>query len=115
MVEGSVGVLWRTDGHVWEVQVVDGMGCNRGGDGILLPLHIRLNNQDSCPDEPKTDNTEPENLCWFCLKRNQLKVEKYPAHSPLQRIYVSGHELLMIQGTPSKFSSSGSTEISALT
>ena len=115
MVEGSVGVFWRTDGHVWKVQVIDGMGCNRGGDGILLPLHIRLNNQDSCPDEPKADNTEPENLCWFCLKRKQLKVEKYPAHLPLQRIYVSGHELLMIQGTPSKFSSSRFTEISALT
>ena len=91
------------------------MGCNRGGDGILLPLHIRLKNQDSCPDEPKADNTEPENLCWFCLKRKQLKVKKFPTHSPLQRIYVSGHELLMIQGTLLKFPSSWSTEVSALT
>ena len=36
MVEGSVGVLWRTDGHLGEVQVVDGVGGDRGGDGILL-------------------------------------------------------------------------------
>ena len=63
MVEGSVGVLWRTDGHLREVQVVDGVGGDRGGDGILLPLLVRLTDQDSRTDEPKADNTEPENLC----------------------------------------------------
>ena len=56
MVEGSVGVLWRTDGHIGEVQVVDGVGGDRGGDGILLPLLVRLADQDSSSDEPKTDN-----------------------------------------------------------
>ena len=56
MVEGSVGVLWRTDGHLGEVQVVDGVGGDRGGDGILLPLLVRLANQDSSSDEPKADN-----------------------------------------------------------
>ena len=56
MVEGSVGVLWRTDGHLGEVQVVDGVGGDRGGDGILLPLMVRLANQDSSSDEPKADN-----------------------------------------------------------
>ena len=56
MVEGSVGVLWRTDGHIGEVQVVDGVGGDRGGDGILLPLLVRLANQDSSSDEPKADN-----------------------------------------------------------
>ena len=59
MVEGSVGVLWRTDGHLGEFQVVDGVGGDRGGDGILLPLLVRLANQDSSPDEPKTNNNEP--------------------------------------------------------
>ena len=56
MVEGGVGVLWRADGHNGEVEVVDGVGGDRGGDGILLPLLVRLANQDSCPDETKADN-----------------------------------------------------------
>ena len=56
MVEGSVGVLWRTDGHLGDFQVVDGVGGDRGGDGILLPLLVRLANQDSSSDEPKADN-----------------------------------------------------------
>ena len=42
-------------------------------------------------------------------------MEKCLANLPLQRIYVSGHELLMIQGTLLKFPSSWSTEVSALT
>ena len=56
MVEGSVGVLRRADGHNGEVEVVYGVGGDRGGDRILLPLLVRLSNQDSCPDETKTDN-----------------------------------------------------------
>ena len=59
MVESSVGVLWRTDGHIGEVQVVDGVGGDRGGDGILLPLIVRLPNQDSSTNEPKADNESP--------------------------------------------------------
>ena len=68
MVEGSVGILRRTYGHLREVQVVDGMSGDRGGDGILLPLLVRLADKDSSPDEPKADNNQPKNLCWFCLK-----------------------------------------------
>ena len=56
MVEGGVGVLWRTDGHIGELKVVNGVGGDRGGDGILLPLLVRLANQDSSSDEPKADN-----------------------------------------------------------
>ena len=56
MVEGSVGVLWRTNGHLGEVQFVDGVGGDRGGDGILLPLLVGLANQNASPDEPKVDN-----------------------------------------------------------
>ena len=56
MIEGSVGALWRTDGHDGEVKVVDGVGGDRGGDGVLLPLLVRLANQDSSSDEPKADN-----------------------------------------------------------
>ena len=63
MVEGSVGVLWRTDGHIGEVQVVDGVGGDRGGDGILLPLLVRLADQDSCSDETETDDSKPQDLC----------------------------------------------------
>ena len=40
MVEGSVGVLWRTDGHIGEVKVVDGVGGDRGGNWVCLPLPI---------------------------------------------------------------------------
>ena len=47
MVEGGVGVLWRADGHIGELKVVDGVGGDRGGNGILLPLIVRLANQDS--------------------------------------------------------------------
>ena len=56
MVERSVGVLWRTDGHLGEVQVVDGVGGDRGCDGILLPFLVRLAYQDSSSDEPKADD-----------------------------------------------------------
>ena len=56
MIERSVRVLWRTDGHLGEVQVVDGVSGDRGGDGILLPLLVRFANQDSSSDEPKADN-----------------------------------------------------------
>ena len=59
MVEGGVGVLWRTDGHDGEVEVVDGVGGDRGGDGILLPLLVRLADQDPSSDETQTDNTKP--------------------------------------------------------
>ena len=60
MVEGSVGVLWRADGHLGEVQVVDGVGGDRGGNGIFLPFLVRLANQDSSPEETETYNTKPE-------------------------------------------------------
>ena len=63
MVEGGVGVPWRADGHDGEVKVVDGVGGDRGGDRILLPVLIRLANQDSSPDETKTNNQNPKNLC----------------------------------------------------
>ena len=62
MVEGGVGVLRRADGHNGEVEVIDGMGGDRGGDGILLPLLVRLANQDSSSDEPKADNAKPQDL-----------------------------------------------------
>ena len=56
MIEGGVGALWRTDGHDGEVQVVDGAGGDRGGPGGLLPLLVRLADQDSSSDESKADN-----------------------------------------------------------
>ena len=42
MIERSVGVLLGTDGHLGEVQVVDGVGGDRGGHRIVLPLLVRL-------------------------------------------------------------------------
>ena len=56
MVEGSVGVLWRTDGDNGEVKVVNGVGGDRGGDGISLPFFIRLGNEGSSRDETETNN-----------------------------------------------------------
>ena len=56
MVKGGVGVLRRTDGHNGEVEVVDGMGGDRGGDRILLPFLVGLADQDSSPDETKANN-----------------------------------------------------------
>ena len=63
MVEGSIGVLWRADGHIGEVKFVDRVGGDRGGNGFFLPLPIRLVDQDSCTDEPKADNQKPQSLC----------------------------------------------------
>ena len=62
MVEGSVGVPWRTDGHDGELEVFNGVGGDGGSDGILLPIMVRLANQDSSPDEPKTDDDKPKNF-----------------------------------------------------
>ena len=63
MVQGSVGVPCGTDGHLGEVKVVYGVSGDRGGDGMLLPLLVRLSNQDSSPDKPQTNNSNPQNLC----------------------------------------------------
>ena len=62
MVESGVGVPWRTDGHDGEVQVIDRVGGDRGGDGILLPLCIRLAYKSTSPNETKTDNYNPKDL-----------------------------------------------------
>ena len=56
MVKSGVGALWGADGHDGEVKVFNGVGGDRGGDGMLLPLLVRLANQNSGPDEPKVDN-----------------------------------------------------------
>ena len=56
MIEGSVGAFWRTDGHIGEVQVINGVSGDRGGDGILLPFFVGLCNQNSSSDESKADN-----------------------------------------------------------
>ena len=50
------------DGDRGEVQVVDGVGSDRGGDRRILPFLERLVNQDSSSNEPKTDNPKPQNL-----------------------------------------------------
>ena len=72
MVKGGVGVFWRTDGHLGELQIVDRVGGNCGGDRIVLPFLVRLSNQDSSTEKSKTDNTKPKNLCRLCLKeRNE--------------------------------------------
>ena len=59
MVKSCIGVLWRTDGHLREVQVVDGVGGDRSGDGILLPLLVRFGDQDPSPEKSQADNYKP--------------------------------------------------------
>ena len=56
MVESSVGVLWGADGHDGEVQVVDGVGGDRGGNWGLLPRLVRLAYQIPSSNEPKTND-----------------------------------------------------------
>ena len=63
MVKGSVGVLWGTNSNLGEVQVIDGVGGDRGGDGILLPLLVRLADQDCCSNKAETDDYKPQDLC----------------------------------------------------
>ena len=48
------------------------MGGDRGGYRIVLPLFVRLANQDPSTNKPKTDDPKPEKFSWPCLK------EKYP-------------------------------------
>ena len=62
MVESGVGVLWGADSHDGEVQVVDGVGGDRGGNWRLLPLVVRLSDQDSSTNEAKTYDPTPSNL-----------------------------------------------------
>ena len=73
MIEGCAGVLWMTDGHFWKVKVIDGMDGNGGGNGGILPLHVRLANQDSSYNETKTDNATPENLCCPGLRKISVR------------------------------------------
>ena len=62
MIEGGVEVLWRTDGHEGKVQVVDGAGGDRGSHRGLLPLLVRLADQQSCSQKTKADHTSPEDF-----------------------------------------------------
>ena len=62
MEEGSVGISWRTDSHHGEVQVVNQVGGDRGGNRRLLPLMVGLCDEESSNDEPKTYNPTPNNL-----------------------------------------------------
>ena len=75
MVEGSVGVLWRADGHIGKVQLVDGVGGDRGGNGIFLPFMIRLADEDSCPNKANAYNSKPQNFGQLSL--NEKKITFY--------------------------------------
>ena len=61
-----------TDRHNREVEVVDGMDCDRGGNRRLLPLLVRLANKDSGNNKTKTDKSKPKNLCFPGLEGNNL-------------------------------------------
>ena len=63
MIEGCVGVLWMTDRHFWKVKVIDGIDGNGGGNRGILPLLVRLANEDSGTNETETDDARPKDLC----------------------------------------------------
>ena len=69
MIEGCARVLWMTDNHFWKIEVINGMDRNRSGNGGILPLFVRLANQDSGNNETDTDNPRPENLCCPGLRK----------------------------------------------
>ena len=62
MVEGSIGALWRTDGHDGKVQVLYGVGGDRGGNGVLLPLLVGLAYQDSGNNKPNANYQNPKSF-----------------------------------------------------
>ena len=62
MVEGSVGVLWRTDCNIGKFQFFDGVGGDRGGNGVLLPLLVGLAYQDSGNNKPNANNQNPKSF-----------------------------------------------------
>ena len=62
MVKGGVGPLWRADGHNGEVKVFNGVGGDRGGYGILLPIFIGLTYKSSCSNEANRHNSNPNDL-----------------------------------------------------
>ena len=68
VVESGVGFSRRTDGDHREVQILDGMGGDRGGDRRLLPLFVRLTDQITSTDKSKTNNQKPCSLCSLGLK-----------------------------------------------
>ena len=82
MVESCVGVPWRTDSDNGEVKVVDGVGGDRGGDGVLLPLLVRFAYQSTSPEETKTDDYKPKELGGPGLNRKacieELKILTQP-------------------------------------
>ena len=62
MVEGSIGALWRTYGDNGKVEVVDGVGGDRGGNGVLLPLLVGLTYQDSGNNKPNANYQNPKSF-----------------------------------------------------
>ena len=69
MVKGGVGVPWRTGGHFRKIQVVDRMGGDGGGNGMFLPLFVRLVNKNFGSNETKTHKKKPYSLSRVCLKK----------------------------------------------
>ena len=106
MIEGGVGALWRTDGHDGEVQVVDGAGGDRGGHRGLLPLLVRLADQQSGSQETKADHHSPEDFEGPGLKgkfKNEPRTQgnadsNHNSHSPLMLI----HEIIHVLWTTPK-------------
>ena len=73
MVESGVGALWWTNSHRREVKVVNRMSGDRRGNWRLLPLLVRLADQEPSNDKSKTDDPKPQDLCVSGLKGEYKK------------------------------------------
>ena len=72
-LEAIVDVLWRTHCDNGEIEVVDGVGGDRGGDWLLLPLLVRLPDQQPSSDETSAHNYHPQNLGTLGLNLNGVR------------------------------------------
>ena len=72
-LEAIVGVLWRTHRDNGEIKVVDGVGGDRGGDWLLLPLLVRLPDQQPSSDETSAHNYHPQNRGTLGLNLNGVR------------------------------------------
>ena len=62
-----------TDRHDREVEIVNGMDGDRGGNRGILPLLVRLADKDSRNDKTETDNPTPKPFCSPGLKKQSWK------------------------------------------
>ena len=66
-VEGSVGVLWRANGHFGKVEGCKRVGFDRCRDWRFLPGRVGVVDQHKCSGESESNNSNPEQLAIASL------------------------------------------------